>query len=121
MAERTNMYKTTSEERKESIEILTKLFQKDPRVFIVQTHVSKSGMQRRLRLYHINTNEEHPTLDITYHVSNVLGWSMDGRGLKVDGCGMDMHFHTLYVLGCDLWGFSSEPNQGGYRLKAISL
>lgn len=56
------------------------------------THVSKSGMQRRMRFY------VNGFVNITWHIAVILDKSMDDRGLKVDGCGMDMCFHVLSSL-----------------------
>lgn len=86
-------------------------------VYVQQRHVSRSGMLRVLRLYVIRDNE---LLDITHHVNEVLRWGFDRNrwGVKVSGCGMDMHFHTVYCLSVSLFG---HDNRGGYRLKHTSI
>ena len=122
------------QERIEALNFVRGLTDEDNRIYVSQVHVSRSGMQRRLRLYWMDTTQEYPKVDITYHASKILGWSMDNRGLKVDGCGMDMHFHTVYTLSGYLYpdGFKVEgvgrngdtsgwDDNGGYYLKCISL
>lgn len=70
-----------------------------PRVYCNVAHVSRSGMQRRIRFYVVAHGD---ILDITRSMSYVIGWSENNDGLKVDGCGMDMRFHTLDILARSL-------------------
>jgi hypothetical protein len=103
------------------------------RVYVVLRHVSQSGMQRKLSLHHVwkagQLGVEGTISDITYLASVVLGWKLDGKTghLVVNGCGMDMGFHTVYSLGASLWPEGTpephgtrngEPDSaGGYSLK----
>ncbi len=66
------------------------------KIYIVQNHVSKSGMTRRLAIY-AKARGEH-LCNITDLVGELLGWHVNDNGLKVVGCGMDMHFHTASCL-----------------------
>jgi N-acyl-L-homoserine lactone synthetase len=59
--------------------------------------VSRSGMQRRIRLYVV---QDSRIRNVSYMVSGLLQWRHD-RNLEavvVDGVGMDMCFHLVYTL-----------------------
>jgi hypothetical protein len=85
-------------------------------VGVIQRHVSRSGMLRHLSLYAGERNITHlagramadPARDIHGH------WV-----LKVGGCGMDMHFATVYNLARTL--FPSTDSDGGYSLTHRTL
>lgn len=63
-------------------------------VHAVVRSVSKSGMSRRMDFF-VLQNEE--CVRITHLLARLLGWSHDpDKGMRVDGCGMDMGFHTVY-------------------------
>ena len=57
--------------------------------------VSASGMSRKIELYLIINGD---LKRISWDVARVLELLYDDRGLRVNGCGMDMIFHTLYNL-----------------------
>ena len=79
---------------------------KGTEVRIVITHVSRSGMERRMRAFVANKAE---VVDLTAAFAIVYGASMDWRGVKVRGCGMDMAFHLVYSV-------ASEVYADGYAL-----
>lgn len=81
------------QERQESIQVLRKTINKKQGIVIVIKSVSKSGMSRRMDVYTRDLNNY-----ISYHVAKVLDWPFNDRGIKVDGCGMDMAFHLAYTL-----------------------
>lgn len=96
-------------------------------IYVVQRHVSRSGMQRQLDLYLIPSVEkvkkdydkgEIPPRRITYLVAQALQWPYDEKweSLTVNGCGMDMHFHTVYTLSQVLYSGEKLPkhDQGYY-------
>lgn len=85
-------------------------------IYVVQRHVSPSGMTRYLDLYVIGNNEP---LRITYSVAEALGWTYNKRWdcLTVGGCGMDMHFHTVYTLSRVLYRDELGLGDAGYKLK----
>lgn len=58
-------------------------------------HVSRSGMSRVVKFAFINKKSE--LLQINYLVSKInnLNFEKKYNGLKINGCGMDMIFHTL--------------------------
>lgn len=57
------------------------------------THISRSGMSRRIRVY--KTLSDGRLLDLTFHLSKLLGYKMNDKGLFVSGCGMDMCYDLI--------------------------
>jgi hypothetical protein len=60
--------------------------------------VSRSGMSRRIRFYaaYIDDRTKEPGIaDITWAIARIGGYGMNDRGLRVDGCGMDMCFAVI--------------------------
>ena len=98
-------------------------------VFVVQRSVSRSGMSRALDLYILPSynaensvtfkNEQIYPLRITYLVAQALQWTYSDKhdALLLTGCGMDMHFHTVYSLSSVLFPELSTSNGSGYYLK----
>jgi len=126
MAKRT---KAQEAERQEAIAELQALLPKGSTVYAVIRSVSRSGMSRRIDLYTIAagygtdrgpSSERYGLAYLTGLASTVLGWSADARkgGLRVDGCGMDMCFHTVYNLSACLYG---HEDRGGYALHCETL
>jgi len=110
-------------ERGEAIaDLRAMLTDPNPTVYVMTRHVARSGMTRWIDLYTIATDRDgRPYLArITWSVARALGWTYDGRhdALKVHGAGMDMHFHTVYELGCVLWPDETRP---GYRIDKRTL
>lgn len=101
-------------------------------VFVVQRHVSRSGMQRQLDLYVLPgkkavMSDNYQPYDgqveprrITYLVAQAIQWSYNESWdcLTVNGCGMDMHFHTVYTLSRVLYSGDKTINKHdqGYYL-----
>lgn len=96
------------------------------------TRVSASGMNRRVQLSYIAEHmyEDEPRIiDISDFAAQALGWNYKSGyngGISVSGCGMDMLFHTVYVLSYAM-GYGAM-NQGrehiegettGLRYKSI--
>ena len=92
-------------------------------VYTVIRSVAKSGMSRRLDLYRLEQDEP---LCLTGNVAILcdLTFPRHGEGLRVDGCGMDMGFNTVYNLAATLWpdgfgcigeGCSSNDHSNGDR------
>lgn len=116
----------TKQEQTRAIDQLKDMFEKydTSTVFVVQKHVSRSGMQRKLGLFLLpKCSNGHPKgitfrdeqirpHDITYRVARALNWSYDTKWLcvTVNGCGMNMHFCTVYNLSQVLF-------QDGFKLK----
>jgi hypothetical protein len=68
-------------------------------VYVTQRHVSRSGMMRYLSLSIIRDGRH---VDITSEAAEAMDervhWHNGYAVLKVGGCGMDMHFATVYNL-----------------------
>ena len=104
-------------------------------VYAKVNKVSASGMSRNIGLYFVDKQDMRP-VDISYHAAKALEWGYkDGYdgGVRVQGCGMDMLFHTIdslsYAMGygaiCqDRDRTEPEEKWGGYsgqKIKAIGL
>lgn len=89
-------------------------------VLVLQRHMARSGMTRWLDLYATVDGELRR---ITEQAATAMGdrtYYRDDSGwtLKVGGCGMDMHFHTVYSLSRALYadgyactGDSTQPRR----------
>jgi hypothetical protein len=77
---------------------------KESRMFCVIHHISKSGMSRDLSFFEHTFDAKHKQGNInTFHVLFLaLGYKEAsggfGQGFKINGCGMDMVFHTNYTI-----------------------
>ena len=129
----------------EAIAVLRQLITPGDTLYCVTTHVSRSGMLRSIKVMHAVgpqvPGEARPEVrNISWRVAKALGWRFDSDrdSVKVDGCGMDLHFHTVYCLGRALFpdggDLSLSPREhqerragqtrevdGGYLLKHASL
>lgn len=79
------------------------------------THVSRSGMSRRIRVLGVHSEG---IADYSRHVGRLTGHRVDKDDLavKVDGCGMDMGFHLMERLGsawADFAGIDKPYRFGG--------
>jgi hypothetical protein len=76
-----------------------------PTVYVVQRHVSDSGMLRRLSF--LVVTERGELQDITTWVAAVRGKRVtEFRGsftVKVEGAGMNMHWYAVYSLSAVLY------------------
>lgn len=92
------MTKAQKQTQLEAIELLKTFIKPSGKITIVITHVSQSGMQRRMKVYSKDMNSH-----LTHIVAEACDMSADDRGLKVGGCGMDMAFwlanHITHCLG----------------------
>ena len=92
------------------------------RIYVIQRHVSSSGMTRFLSLFVMSNGEPR---DITAAVAALFDEKIDDErhALKVQGCGMDMHFHTVYRLGRVLFekGDLENDEDPGYALHYRTL
>lgn len=101
------------QEQKALTAYLKSLFAPGKEIYRSVLHVSASGMSREIGLYIVKDNR---ILDISFEVASVLGWtkSKTKRAVRVEGCGMDMIFHTIYELSQRLFN-------DGYVLKQVNL
>ena len=105
------MAKVSKKERAQAIEDLRALVNPGMTVYCVIRHVSRSGMYRVIDPMVVDP--EGGMRNIGYLAAKALEWGYDdnhGGGVKVTGCGMDMVFHLVYVLGSVLFpdGVPSE-------------
>ncbi|QRI45321.1 hypothetical protein SEA_ENNEA_87 [Gordonia phage Ennea] len=78
--------------------------------YTVVTHVTASGMGRSIMILAPGTGTDgREVINVSRHVARVLGWKLDDRhgGVYVQGCGMDMAFHTVYSLARKIYGHLS--------------
>lgn len=98
-------------ERDEARAELRAMLKPGDTVNVIQRSVSQSGMSRQLSLF-IGTR------NITHLAARAMGDKLDHKtghaALKVGGCGMDMHFATVYNLSRSLWpdGHKCTGKQG---------
>lgn len=96
----TTLTKKRIAERDEAREELRQILSVGDTVDVIQRHVSQSGMMRYLSL-------RAGDRDITSLAGKAMAEKVyDYHGhwaLKVGGCGMDMHFATVYNLSRALW------------------
>jgi hypothetical protein len=90
----------TRVERDEARAELRAMLNPGDTVNVIQRHVSQSGMMRKLSLFVGDVN-------VTNLAARAMGEKVDTSGyhntIKVNGCGMDMHFATVYNLARALW------------------
>ena len=119
-----NEYQTRENLENELMSVLDTI--KDGQVYAQVVSVSSSGMSRKIKFYRvIEQYQGKPSIEnITAHIAWLRNIAPIGQyvtksglhycdtGLKVDGCGMDMVFHTLY--SCMVYSEAKEWNQN-YR------
>jgi hypothetical protein len=78
---------------------LLELLKDDTIIYTSLVSVARSGMTRRIKCYIVKDNEIN---NISFFVARFLEWSLNDKGIKVEGCGMDMGFHTVNNLSIGL-------------------
>lgn len=84
---------------------------KENRVICNVASVSSTGMSRRLSFIEFGVKNKRGYQCTFYSFLNALGYKVDNNNtFRVDGCGMDMVFHTNYSIIRDLFnmGFIKE-------------
>lgn len=95
------------------------------KIYAILRHRSASGMRREISLFYHDGAE---LVGLDYHASRAIGCRIGSHGgIVADGCGMDMGFQLVYLLGGHLWPDGTpEPHgrrngkpdsSGGYALK----
>ena len=87
---------------------------KENRIFCVIHSVSKSGMSRKLSFYESTFNEDGRGGFLNFNALFIaLGYSDRNRDGKftVNGCGMDMVFHTNYSIIHSLYNLGMITNE----------
>jgi len=59
-------------------------------------YVSRNGMNRHINCFVIIENEP---LVINWDIARVLGLPLKNDGVSISGCGMDIGFNSVYILG----------------------
>lgn len=89
----------TPTERDEARAELRKLLPVGSTVYVIQRSVSSTGMSRHLSLF---VKGRDGLRNITWLAARAMGErvheSTGYQTIRVTGCGMDMHFHTVYSL-----------------------
>lgn len=103
----------------EAFKYLSEKLTPGTRVYAVLRHCSQSGMSRIIDVYYIQDNEP---INITYPVSILTGFKLDGkyRALKVDGYGMDVGFEVTYNLGRVLYPHGFYCPKGYWRNEPLT-
>ncbi len=91
-------------------------------VYTILEHVSRSGMQRRIRfVLPVVENGKVRFLHPNYSIAKLLGYRQSergkGDGLIVNGCGMDMGFHLVHSLSCALFCPDEYDHEAAYSLR----
>lgn len=123
--------KVSKTERDDAFASMHEMLKPGDTVYTIVERVAKSGMSRVIRVVILHCDSEgkpyatHPN----YSVSKLLGLYRPDKceGVKIDGCGMDMGFQLVYLLGAAMWPEGTpEPHgtrngapdsTGGYALK----
>ena len=127
--------KAKLKERDDAIAELKTILHPGMKVYTVLRHVSRSGMSRRLDVYVFDKDGDKVWLTgrcvaLGIGTQSRKEWQASA-GMRVDGGGMDMGFHTVYTLGRILWpkgdgktttfrnssGKSVIETDGGYLLR----
>jgi hypothetical protein len=115
------MTKAQVAEQEEARASLREMLPPGSTVYTTIQHVSRSGMRRAVKTL-IRTDDG--IWDASYMVARAIGWRVDDvhGGIKVDGCGMDMAFHTVYVLSSSLYpaGFDCIGDSESYGKRCPS-
>ena len=86
--------KTSEKNKQQAYEYLKQFRGKDIAVNIKS--VSRSGMSRRFEFYADGYNR------IGYYIAQLLEYPYNDKGLRADGCGMDMVFSVLSNLNYEM-------------------
>lgn len=81
-------------------------------IYTIVRHVSRSGMYRAIDLYIMKDGEP---VRISHTAAKLLeGYDNKHEACKASGCGMDMCFHLVYILGRVLFpeGFATMDQKG---------
>lgn len=103
-----------------AIRELRHLFRAGSTAYTDVTHVSRSGMTRYIEVYRIKNGTP---LNVSHLVAEALDRGYDPhRGVKVQGCGMDMGFELVYSMSRTVHANSrsklrKDKHDAGYLIK----
>jgi len=113
------------EQREEAIAFLRKNIPAGTTIYGIVRNVSASGMSRRIDFYAFlvpKGSKSVQTFYLTGYFARVLGWRLTARGLHVNGCGMDMIFHTVYeTAGVVFKDHSTSHHANGTQWRSEQL
>jgi hypothetical protein len=95
----------------EALEVLRRLCPPGTTIYTILRHVSRTGMMRCISAFVIHGGEPY-MLDWLIDDAGILRMSDKHGGLVVHGCGMDMGYQLVQVLGRSLY----PDGEGGYAL-----
>lgn len=105
-------------ERASALDMLRKFLPAGSTVTTMTLHVSSSGMSRSIVALIPDPDSPGEVRDLSHLIIRAGIFPRPrgqyARGVRVDGAGMDMHFHLVYTLAHALHG-------DGYALKKVSL
>lgn len=110
------------QDRQQAIEMLRKIFPKGATVNTIVRHVSRSGMQRAISVLDVDSETGR-----VYEISGLVARALElhlhptERGVKMNGCGMDMAWEIVYRLGHALYGDELGYHDSGYILHHNSV
>lgn len=108
------MSRYTKTDQAEARDRLATILPKGSTLYSILRSVSRSGMSRQFSFYAIANNQP---VFLTYSIAVLLGYPVTKSGpltARVDGCGMDMAFHTAHRL-------SRVLHQEDYAIKSAIL
>lgn len=115
-------------EKEIAIEKLSQLIQPGDEISYMIRQVSASGIMRRISFFMPQKRDSRydmavikakgnglEVICLDYLISNAIGYRQhDKGGIVVKGCGMDMGYHVIYLLGSALWP-NGTPKPHGIR------
>src|SRR5450631_3252538 len=99
--------KVSKQDKLEAFNTLHSMLKPGDTVYTVVESVSRSGMSRVIRAVIMKTGDDgqpymlHPNYSISQLLE--LPRAAKGDGVKIGGCGMDMGFQLVYLLGSAMW------------------
>lgn len=93
------------------------------RMCCIITSVSKSGMSRTMKFMECSKGENQYYYMQFYAMFKAFGYANKDDAFRVNGCGMDMVFHTNYTIIRSLWrmGFINEETCKRLEQKTPSI
>lgn len=83
---------------------LTDLLTKGQTVYTVNHHTSRSGMQRAISVHVVTESGEFRDISSLVAEAGLYKISTHHRGLKVNGCGMDMGYAVVHNIASHVFG-----------------
>ena len=107
-------------QQKNALKTLSELLKKEDTILCTLKSVTRSGMSRRIDFGVIKDGDYQK---LTGLIASAIGLSYTSKdwaankGLRVDGCGMDMGFHVVNNLSMAIFCPDGYTHEGAYALK----